>query len=87
MLVLAIVANLGMIIPTFGGRFFAVNYALVAYSFLVTFGDKKYRMLVYLLPFVWFMNLFYLSRDVISVLDLGFILSPIISFVRFASMA
>jgi hypothetical protein len=87
MLVLATVANFGMIIPTFGGRFFAVNYALVAYSFLTTFGDKKYRMMVYLLPFVWFMNLFYLSSDVISVLDLGFLLSPIFSFIRFTFFA
>lgn len=87
MLVLATVANFGMIIPTFGGRFFAVNYALVAYSFLVTFGDKKYQMLVRLLPFVWFMNLFYLSSDIISVLDLGFLFSPIFSFIRFTFIA
>lgn len=84
MLVLATIANFGMVIPTFGSRFFAVNYALVAYSFLVTFGDKKYRLLVSLLPFVWFMNLFYLTKDVLYVLDAGFLLSPIISFVRFA---
>jgi hypothetical protein len=84
MVVLATFANFGMIIPTFGGRFFYLNYALVAYSFLVSFGDKKYRAFVYILPFVWFMNLYYLARDIIMVLDLGFLLSPIISFVRFA---
>lgn len=83
MLILAIFSNFGMIIPTIGGRFFAVNYALVAYSFLVIFGDYKYKKLVYLLPFVWFMNLFYLYKDVTDVLDLGFILTPIFSFFRY----
>lgn len=83
MIVLATLSNFGMIIPTFGGRFFVVNYALVSYSFLVTFGDKKYQALVYLLPFVWFMSLFYLARHIMSVLDIGFLLSPIISFARF----
>lgn len=81
--VLAIIANFGMIVPTFGGRFFTANYALVAYSFLVTIGDTKYKQLIYALPFVWFMNLFYLYKDVSSVLDLGFILSPIFSFIRY----
>lgn len=83
MIVLATLSNFGMIIPTFGGRFFVVNYALVAYSFLVSFGDKKYQKLVFLLPFVWFMNLFYLTKHVMSVLDLGFLLSPFFSFVRY----
>lgn len=83
MIVLATIANFGMIIPTFGTRFFMVNYALVAYSFLVAFGDKKYRKLVYMLPFVWFMNLFYLYKDVTEVLDLGFVLTPIFSFLRY----
>lgn len=83
MLILAIIANFGMIVPTFGGRIFVVNYALVAYSFLVTFGDSKYKELIYLLPFVWFMNLFYLFKDVTAVLDFGFVLPPIISFIRY----
>lgn len=83
MLILATIANLGMVIPTFGGRFFAVNYALVAYSFLVTFGDFKYQKFIYALPFVWFMNLFYLCKDVMAVLDLGFVLPPAVSFVRY----
>lgn len=83
MLILAIIANFGMIIPTFGGRFFVVNYALVAYSFLVTFGDSKYKELIYLLPFVWFMNIFYLYKDVTAVPDFGFVLPPIISFFRY----
>ena len=83
MLILAIIANFGMIVPTFGGRFFVVNYALVAYSFLVTFGDSKYKELIYLLPFVWFMNIFYLYKDVTAVLDFGFVLPPIISFFRY----
>lgn len=83
MLVLATLSNFGMVVPTFGARFFVVNYALVAYSFLVTFGEKKYKTLVYLLPLAWFMNLFYLAKDVSAVLDFGFLLSPIISFVRF----
>ena len=82
MLILASIANFGMFIPTFGNRFFVVNYALVAYSFIVTFGDFKYRKLVYALPFVWFMNLFYLYKDVTAVLDFGFILPPIISIMR-----
>ena len=84
MIALATLANFAMIIPTFSGRLFVLNYALVAYSFLVTFGDKKYRLLVYLLPFVWFMNLYNLIIHIMAVLDLGFLLSPIISFVRFA---
>lgn len=83
MLILAIIANFGMIIPTFGRRFFAVNYALVAYSFLVTFGDFKYQKLVYALPFVWLMDLFYLYKDVTTVLDLGFVLTPVFSFIRY----
>ena len=83
MLVLAIISNFGMFIPTFGRRFFVVNYALVAYSFLVTFGDSKYKKLIYVLPFVWFMNIFYLCKDVMNVLDIGFVLSPILSFFRY----
>ena len=83
MLVLVTIANFGMFIPTFGRRFFIVNYALVAYSFLVTFGDYKYQKLVYALPFVWFMNLFFLYRDVTAVLDFGFVLTPLFSFVRY----
>lgn len=81
--VLAIIANFGMIVPTFGGRFFTANFALVAYSFLVTISDTKYKQLIYALPFVWFMNLFGLFKDVISVLDLGFVLPPLISFIRY----
>lgn len=72
-----------MFIPTFGGRFFVVNYSLIAYSFLVTFGDFKYQRLVYALPVVWFMNLFYLYKDVATVLDFGFLLTPIFSFIRY----
>lgn len=87
MLVLAIVSNFGMIMPVFGRRFFAVNYALVAYSFLLTFGDKKYGMFIYMLPLAWFMNLFYLIKDTIYVLDAGFLLPPIFSFIRFAIAA
>ena len=83
MLILAIFSNFAMIIPTLGSRFFVVNYALVAYSFLVIFGDFKYKKLVYALPFVWFMNLFYLYKDLSNVLDLGFILPPIFSFFRY----
>lgn len=83
MIILGTIANFGMVVPTFGGRFFVVNYALVAYSFLVTFGDYRYKMLVYLLPVVWFMNLFYLYNDVTEVLDFGFFLSPIFSFIRY----
>ena len=83
MIVLATLANFGMIIPIVGRRFFAVNYALVAYSFLVLFGDRKYKLIVYLLPLFWFMNLYYLAKDVMAVLDLGFLLPPIVSFFRF----
>ena len=83
MIVLATLANFGMIVPTLGGRFFSVNIALVAYSFLVSFGDKKYKALILALPLVWFMNLFHLAVNVMSVLDLGFLLSPVISFFRF----
>ena len=83
MVVLAIIANFGMIIPTFGGRLFVVNYALVSYSFLSVFGDKKYKILIYMMPLVWFMNIFYLFKDVYEVLDLWFIFSPIISFGRY----
>ena len=83
MIVLATMANFGMVIPTFGGRFFSVNIALVAYSFLVTFGDRDYKTLIKILPFVWSMNLFYLAKNTMAVLDLGFLLSPVISFIRF----
>lgn len=83
MIILATIANFGMIIPTFGGRFFMVNYTLVAYSFLVTFGDSKYKILIYILPFVWLMNIFYLCKDVAEVLDFGFVLPPIVSFFRY----
>ena len=83
MIVLATAANFGMVVPTFGGRFFSVNIALVAYSFLVTFGDFKYKNIIYLLPAVWFMNLFYLTKNVMEVLDPWFLLSPAISFIRF----
>lgn len=83
MALVAIIANFGLVIPTFGGRFFEVNYALVAYSFLTLFGDKKYSLFIYLLPLVWFMKLFYLSKDVMEVLDFGFLLSPLFSFARY----
>lgn len=83
MLILATVANFAMFVPTFGRRFFAVNYALVAYSFLVTFGDFRYQKLIYALPFVWLMNLFYLFKDITAVLDLGFVLTPLFSFVKY----
>ncbi len=83
MIVLATMSNFGMIIPTLGRRFFSVNIALVAYSFLVTFHDRDYKKLIMALPLVWFMNLFYLAKNTMAVLDLGFLLSPVISFVRF----
>lgn len=83
MLVLAIVANFGMVVPTFGNRFLYVDYALVAYSFLVVFGDHTHRKLIYALPFVWFMNIFRLCIDVAEVIDLGFVLPPIFSFIRY----
>lgn len=83
MVILATLSNFGMVIPTFGGRLFKINYALVAYSFLVTFGDKKYNKLIYVMPFLWFMNIYYLVTDIIDVLDIGFVLSPIISFIRY----
>ena len=83
MIVIATFANFGMVVPTLGGRFFVLNYALVAYSLLVLFGDYKYQKLVYILPFVWFMNLFYLFKDVTAVLDFGFVLTPIFSVIRY----
>ena len=83
MIVLATVANSCMFIPTLGRRLFLLNIALVAYSFLVTFGDKNYKILIMVLPLVWFMNLYHLTINVMSVLDLGFLLSPVISFIRF----
>ena len=82
-IIIATLSNFGMVIPIVGGRFFSLNYTLVAYSFLVLFGDRKYQLIVYMLPFFWFMNLFYLYKDVTTVLDLGFLLSPLISFVRY----
>lgn len=83
MIVLATLANFAMFIPTLGTRFFTVNYTLVAYSFLVTFGDKDYKVFIHVLPLVWFMNLFYLAKNTMAVLDLGFLLSPVFSFIRF----
>lgn len=83
MVVIATFANFGMVVPTLGRRFFMLNYALVAYSFLALFGDYKYKKIVYILPFAWLMNLFYLFKDVIAVLDFGFILTPIFSVVRY----
>jgi hypothetical protein len=50
LLIFTIVCNLGQIIYTFGNRFVFLTYSIIAYLWWVTFGTKKYRWIIYLLP-------------------------------------
>ena len=77
------VANFGSIVPTFGGRLFTVSFSLIAFMWLVTIPEWKYKNLIYIMPFVWFMNLYYLMRSLSESFGLDFvILSPIYSIIK-----
>lgn len=83
MIILAIFSNFASVVPTLGGRFFMVDLALIAYSFLVVCWNFKIRKIIYFVPFAWFMNLYSLMQLVLGVLDIGFLFSPFISFFRY----
>ncbi len=67
--------NMAMPVPSLGNRYMLLSYPIIAYLWLSIFGEKKYRKWIYLLPFVFFMNIYHLMQLYSLVLDMTFYFS------------
>lgn len=77
-------ANFTMPIPSLGARFVQLSYPLIAYIWLVNFKDIKYQLYLYLLPIVFFYNIFRQVGYYNTVLDPYFyISSPIFLILKY----
>ena len=77
-------ANIFMPVPSVGGRFIQLTYPMIAYLWLSYFSDKKYSLVIYCLPFVWFMNIYYMAIHYMNVLDISFfVASPVYSALKY----
>lgn len=69
------IMNFVMSIPSLGARYIRLSYPIIAYIWLVTFSNKKYNYFLYMLPFVFFMNIYSYINKYLSVLNLDFFVS------------
>lgn len=76
-------SNIFMPVPSVGGRFIQLSYPIIAYLWLSYFSNKRYSTFIYLLPFIWLMNIYYMIGHYMYVLDLEFfVTSPIYQFIK-----
>lgn len=79
LLILATFVNYTMIVPSLGGRFAALMYPFIAHIWIITFGVKRYRYLIYIFPLVSFSSIYLSYHYYMSVLPLSFFFSsPIV---------
>lgn len=72
-------ANFTMPVPSLGSRLMILSFPVVAYLWLINFKKNKYRILIYLMPIVFFMNIYKLFILYNTVLDPFFYFSsPIV---------
>lgn len=84
LIILITFSNIFMPVPSVGGRFIQLTYPMIAYLWLSYFSDKKHSWIIYCLPFVWFMNIYYMAIHYMSVLDISFfVASPIYSALKY----
>lgn len=70
------ISNFFMAIPSVGSRFIVLSYPMIALMCLEIYNKcTVIKNLLYLLPFVWFMNIYHLLKNVISVIDISFFIS------------
>lgn len=76
-------ANIFMPVPSVGGRFIQLAYPMISYLWLSYFSNKRYASFIYILPFVWLMNVYNLLRNYMGVLDWTFfVTSPIYQVIK-----
>ena len=70
LLVFMTFVNFTMAVPSLGGRYLLLTYPIIAYIWLVTFKDKKYQRVLYLMPLVFswsFFSQLVLYRNVLEI--------------------
>lgn len=64
-------------IPSVGGRYLTLTYPLIAYIWLETFKEDKYKIVIYLLPFVFFLQIYIQFSNYLVVFEpTNLLLSP-----------
>lgn len=82
-LVFMSVVNFVMAVPSLGVRFREVGFSFLAFLWLNHLARRKYDLIMYVLPIVFFMRIFYLTKDYLSVLSIDFLMSPLYSFIKY----
>lgn len=75
LLVWMVFVNFAMPIPSLGSRFVLLAYPVLAYLWLVHFGCVRYRYWIYVLPFVFFMDIYQWVKLYLGVLNMSFFYS------------
>lgn len=78
-------SNFFMSIPSVGSRMIVLSYPLMALLVLEIYNKVPIiKLFIYVLPFVWFMNIYHLFQNTMSVLDTSFFISsPLIMVVKY----
>lgn len=66
------IVNFVMPVPSLGGRFLQLALPIIAYIWLLAFKDRKYKLILYALPFVFLMDLFLMFQRYLLVVDKSF---------------
>lgn len=73
-------------IPSLGVRYINLAFPVMSFIWLVTFGEKKYRWFIYIVPLVYFMTIYGTIRLFNQVLDVYFYFSsPMLLMLKYLS--
>lgn len=76
LLVYMSIINFVIQIPSLGSRYFILSFPIIAYLWLVSFGNEhKYRRVIYLLPFVSLFNIYERLHVYLNAVDFSFYIS------------
>lgn len=75
LLVLMSFVNFTMPIPSVGGRFIMLSYPLISYIWLVNFKGYKYKIFLYIAPFIFLFSIYEQIILYIMVLEPNFLIS------------
>ena len=53
-----IFVNFTMPVPSLGGRFILLSFPIISYIWLVNFYDIKYKIVLYLMPFIFLFSIY-----------------------------
>lgn len=79
LLVYMTLINFMMVIPSLGGRYIMLAYPLIAYIWLISFKDVKYKWMLYIMPIVLLLPTYNVFLNTTKVLDINFYFSNIFS--------